>query len=107
MGSNEEQMQLLHAANVDHVSYALVIYSIAFLIYFYTVFLIRIYMSSGKNSDNIEHKLNGINGDDEERRLRAAGEFELQELLDEDEAGEEDAHELNERYTHERIKLEV
>jgi hypothetical protein len=34
MGSNEEQIQLLVTANVDHVSYALILYSLAFLLYF-------------------------------------------------------------------------
>lgn len=34
MGSNEEQILLLVSANVDHVSYSLVIYSLAFVVYF-------------------------------------------------------------------------
>lgn len=33
MGATEEQMQLLDAAGVDHVSYILILYSIAFLLY--------------------------------------------------------------------------
>jgi hypothetical protein len=36
MGSNEEQIQLLVSEHVDHVSYALVLYSVAFLMYFCT-----------------------------------------------------------------------
>ena len=34
MGSNEEQILLLVSANVDHVSYSLVIFSLAFVVYF-------------------------------------------------------------------------
>lgn len=34
MGSNEEQIHLLISASVDHVSYALVLYSLAFVLYF-------------------------------------------------------------------------
>jgi hypothetical protein len=33
MGATEEQMQLLNDAGVDHVSYLLMLYSIAFLLY--------------------------------------------------------------------------
>ena len=36
MGSNEEQIALLVTAGVDHVSYVLVLFSIAFLVYFCT-----------------------------------------------------------------------
>jgi len=36
MGSNEEQIALLMTAEVDHVSYVLVLFSIAFLVYFCT-----------------------------------------------------------------------
>jgi hypothetical protein len=33
MGANEEQIQLLVSEQVDHVSYVLVLYSVAFLVY--------------------------------------------------------------------------
>jgi hypothetical protein len=33
MGATEEQMQLLSDAGVDHISYLLMLYSIAFLLY--------------------------------------------------------------------------
>jgi hypothetical protein len=36
MGSNEEQIALLMTAAIDHVSYTLVIFSVAFLVYFCT-----------------------------------------------------------------------
>lgn len=33
MGATEEQMELLAAANVTHVSYILILYSIAFILF--------------------------------------------------------------------------
>ena len=36
MGSDEEQITLLVTAGIDHISYALVLFSIAFLVYFCT-----------------------------------------------------------------------
>jgi len=34
MGSNEEQIALLMTSGIDHVSYVLVLFSVAFLVYF-------------------------------------------------------------------------
>lgn len=33
MGATEEQMQLLHDAGITHVSYILILYSIAFVLF--------------------------------------------------------------------------
>jgi hypothetical protein len=33
MGATEEQMQILHDANVTHVSYILILFSVAFLLF--------------------------------------------------------------------------
>lgn len=33
MGATEEQMQLLHDAGITHVSYVLILYSIAFVLF--------------------------------------------------------------------------
>lgn len=33
MGATEEQMQLLHDAGITHVSYVLILYSIAFILF--------------------------------------------------------------------------
>jgi len=41
MGANEEQIQLLISAHVDHVSYSLVIYSLAFVLYFCKFLVLR------------------------------------------------------------------
>ena len=43
MGATEEQMSFLSAANVTHVSYILILYSIAFLLYLFVNILLHIY----------------------------------------------------------------
>ena len=43
MGATEEQMQLLSDANVTHVSYILILYSISFLLYLFVNVLLHIY----------------------------------------------------------------
>jgi hypothetical protein len=45
MGATEEQMQLLSAANVTHVSYILILYSVAFLLYLFVNILLYVYAS--------------------------------------------------------------
>jgi hypothetical protein len=41
MGANEEQIHLLISAKVDHVSYSLVMYSLAFVLYSCTFLVLR------------------------------------------------------------------
>ncbi|KAF3264225.1 hypothetical protein TWF192_003913 [Orbilia oligospora] len=94
MGANEEQLQLLFDSGVDHVSYLLVLYSLAFLLYLFVQILIYIYSSNtaenkaagstrarGGNAgrrrpelapietgrDGEEYELEGLISDDEER----------------------------------------
>ncbi|KAK5077212.1 hypothetical protein LTR64_005306 [Lithohypha guttulata] len=43
MGATEEQMAFLSAANVTHVSYILILYSVAFLLYLFVNILLHIY----------------------------------------------------------------
>lgn len=43
MGATEEQMRLLSNANVTHVSYILILYSIAFLLYLFVNILLYVY----------------------------------------------------------------
>ena len=45
MGATEEQMQLSSDANFTHVSYILILYSIAFLLYLFVNVLLHIYAS--------------------------------------------------------------
>ncbi|GFF21976.1 protein YTP1 [Aspergillus udagawae] len=43
MGATEEQMQLLHNAGITHVSYVLILYSIAFILFLFVNILLHIY----------------------------------------------------------------
>lgn len=43
MGATEEQMEMLSAANVTHVSYILILYSVAFLLYLFVNICLHIY----------------------------------------------------------------
>jgi len=45
MGATEEQMHLLSDADVTHVSYILILYSIAFLLYLFVNILLYVYAS--------------------------------------------------------------
>ena len=45
MGATEEQMRLLSEADVTHVSYILILYSIAFLLYLFVNILLYVYAS--------------------------------------------------------------
>lgn len=99
MGANEEQLLLVASLNVDHVSYLLCLYSIAFLTYAYVFSLIVLYTKSGKNATpgkNSDLQVNG-NGlardhepfreETENRGTAAAQEFELLALIESDEEG--------------------
>lgn len=43
MGATEEQMEFLSAANVTHVSYILILFSISFLLYLFVNILLHVY----------------------------------------------------------------
>ncbi|KKK16205.1 hypothetical protein P175DRAFT_0497801 [Aspergillus ochraceoroseus IBT 24754] len=43
MGATEEQMQLLHDAGITHVSYVLILYSVAFILFLFVNILLHIY----------------------------------------------------------------
>ncbi|KAH7348134.1 integral membrane protein-like protein [Pyrenochaeta sp. MPI-SDFR-AT-0127] len=102
MGATEEQMQLLDDANVTHVSYVLILFSIAFLLFLFVNMLLHLYAVHvwGQNtkSDAETPRTNGMtNGHISrhpngyaraERRIRDAEEFELEGLDSDDEDDE-------------------
>ncbi|PVI02722.1 hypothetical protein DM02DRAFT_588950 [Periconia macrospinosa] len=91
MGATEEQMQLLSDAHVTHVSYVLILFSIAFLLFLFTNMLIHLYAvsnwSSNTKSDDENPRPNGVaNGHTRaDLRVRDAEEFELEGLISDDE----------------------
>lgn len=94
MGANEEQLALLNSAMVDPMSYALILFSLAFLVYLYAHILITLYEHTGKNLDEVSRvKLNGNgNASNEALATRADGvqDFELGALLNEEDDEEEE-----------------
>jgi len=97
MGATEEQMVVLDGAGVDHVSYVLILYSIAFLLYLFVNMLLYLYavyeMPSQPKSDlELANGHAGMNGDitAPHESFRDAEEFELHGIgSDSDEEGDE------------------
>jgi hypothetical protein len=107
MGATEEQMQLLHDAHVTHVSYVLILFSVAFLLFLckHTSFIIAVSANAyavvnmlihlyavhawgqDSKSDSEAPRMNGhANGHARaDRRVRDAEEFELAGLDSDDE----------------------
>ncbi|PYH88447.1 hypothetical protein BO71DRAFT_403848 [Aspergillus ellipticus CBS 707.79] len=119
MGATEEQMQLLNDAGITHVSYVLILYSIAFVLFLFVNVLLHIYAvhawpesakapsrpsteDAGEGSSGYRpprsqpngHLTNGhARSASEARHLHDAEEFELQGLISDE---EEDAKALGE-----------
>ncbi|KAJ5722828.1 Protein YTP1 [Penicillium malachiteum] len=99
MGATEEQMQLLNDAGITHVSYVLILYSIAFILFLFVNVLLHIYavhawpQGAEEEQEVPKPNTNGIhlNGNararsrSEEQRIHDAEAFELQGLISEDE----------------------
>ncbi|KAJ5095084.1 Protein YTP1 [Penicillium argentinense] len=104
MGATEEQMKLLSDAGITHVSYVLILYSIAFILFLFVNVLLHIYaIHAWPEEDSAEEEsdpesrgkytsANGLNGrarsQSEAQRIQDAETFELQGLIsDEEEEG--------------------
>ena len=82
MGATEEQMALLATSGIDHVAYVMILYSLASLLFLFTMALIHIY---DRANPPPKPTANGrvVLGND--ARLRDANEFELDGLVSDDE----------------------
>ncbi|ETS76212.1 hypothetical protein PFICI_11599 [Pestalotiopsis fici W106-1] len=90
MGATEEQMALVAASSMDHVSYILILYSLAFLVFLFTMMLISLYDRNANPVDPAKTAVNGrlgprLNG---HVPVRDAQEFELEGLMSDDEDDE-------------------
>lgn len=105
MGATEEQMALLASSHVTHVSYVLLLYSLAFLLFLFVSVLLRLYanatwplssspLSSGGvmalKKDDGENGIVVGNGNGHLGRIKDAEEFELEGLMSDAEDGEGD-----------------
>jgi len=96
MGATEEQMQLISDAGITHVSYVLVLYSFAFLMFLLTNMLLHLYAVNSspavppKDIEEEPTRAPRMNGHTRtaSRQVRDAEEFELEGLMSEDEAPE-------------------
>lgn len=80
MGATEEQMELVADSAMDHVSYVLILYSLAFLMFLFANMLIYLYERGSEKGDVVPDAR-------EEEQLRDAEEFELDGLVSEEEDG--------------------
>lgn len=91
MGATEEQMDLIAHSGIDGVSYVLILYSLAFMVFLFTNMLIHLYdrlanpeQRKGYSNGHIRLNENSV----EDGRLRDAEEFELEGLTSDDEGDE-------------------
>ncbi|KAL2062528.1 hypothetical protein VTL71DRAFT_6794 [Oculimacula yallundae] len=98
MGATEEQMKLLSDAGITHVSYILVLYSFAFLLFLLTNMLLHLYAvnssppvppKDGEADLVVRRRIPRVNGHNptDSRQIRDAEEFELEGLMSDDEEG--------------------
>lgn len=92
MGATEEQMVLIDQSDMDHVSYILILFSIAFMVFLFSSMLIHLYdRRSGPvvNSKDFENGYAPANVRPmEEGHARDAEEFELGGLSSDEEEGQ-------------------
>ncbi|KAI9440867.1 hypothetical protein H4582DRAFT_1939818 [Lactarius indigo] len=50
MSATDEELHYVHESGMDHVTYILIMFSIAFLLYAHIVFLVTLYATSGRNA---------------------------------------------------------
>ncbi|KAH7087843.1 hypothetical protein FB567DRAFT_355456 [Paraphoma chrysanthemicola] len=107
MGATEEQMQLLHDAHITHVSYVLILFSVAFLLFLFVNMLLHLYAvstwSQTSKSDAEAPRTNGLtNGHANghirpDHRVRDAQEFELAGLDSDDDDEDSPLHDKETR----------
>lgn len=86
MGATEEQMALVANSPMDHVSYILILYSFAFLVFLFVLMLIGLYERTMDGNAKVALTDDPmLNGGVEGRQLRDAEEFELEGLMSDDE----------------------
>lgn len=95
MGATEEQMALVETSSMDHVSYILILYSLAFLVFLFANICIYIWdrvtstnalakpLYANGHAVGGESRVNGRTPEDQ--RIRDAEEFELDGLVSDEE----------------------
>lgn len=84
-------MALVNSIGIDHVSYLLIIYSLAFLLFLFTHVLLHIFIANTPEPKNPDTEgANSIAGATADRRVADAEEFELEGLISDDEGSQVD-----------------
>lgn len=94
MGATEEQMELVSNSSMDHVAYILILFSLAALLFLFTLMLVQVYDSNASpalaqkegDAERLGPRLNG------NIPVRDAQEFELEGLMSDDEDGSPTKH---------------
>ncbi|KAI1437449.1 hypothetical protein GGR50DRAFT_645089 [Xylaria sp. CBS 124048] len=94
MGATEEQMELVSNSGMDHVAYILILFSLAAVLFLFTLMLVHVYDRNA--SPDITHQKDASGGRlgpllSGNVAVRDANEFELEGLMSEDEDGEHHA----------------
>ncbi|KAF9884255.1 hypothetical protein FE257_001930 [Aspergillus nanangensis] len=109
MGATEEQMELLDRAGIMHVSYVLILYSIAFILFLFVNVLLHIYAvhawpestkpdATEEESDQPRFMNGHARSTSDARRINDAEAFELQGLIsDEEDENKPDDHHMGPR----------
>ncbi|KAF8639101.1 hypothetical protein AX17_001744 [Amanita inopinata Kibby_2008] len=80
MSATDEELGNVHDREMDHVTYILIMYSLAFLIYFFINYLIHLYFTTGRNASSLSQSHprlsgeEGVGGIELRSRLAAGGE---------------------------------
>ncbi|KAI8626351.1 hypothetical protein F5Y19DRAFT_466523 [Xylariaceae sp. FL1651] len=87
MGATEEQMKLVSNSGIDHVAYILILYSLAALLFLFTLMLLHVYDRNASPALPVKELASGRLGPrlDGNVPVRDAQEFELEGLMSDDE----------------------
>lgn len=97
MGATEEQMALLAGAHVTHVSYILILFSVAFMMFLFVSLLLHLYAAYTWPVGNKSLRLSSENGErtTSRQRLKDAEEFELEGLMSDEDEGQPSSKKVN------------
>ncbi|KAI0065516.1 hypothetical protein BV25DRAFT_1821953 [Artomyces pyxidatus] len=62
MSGTDEELEFVHENGMDHVTYLLIMFSIAFLLYTHILFLINLYATSGRNAPDADPHIKDASG---------------------------------------------
>lgn len=61
MSATDEELQYVKEVDMDHVTYILIMFSLAFTLYWLIVFLIHLYSTTGRNAKIVQNSDPALN----------------------------------------------